>query len=65
MSKLPRYQVWDGSILHNVAELHWCAGGVKWCGPGVGEGWVKLDKSFHWANKQKPKTDLLLEVVEI
>jgi len=68
MSKLPKYKVWDGEILHDVGELHWVQGGVKWYGPGVGSGWIFINLDFNWMGSKVPKipkTDLLLEVVNV
>ncbi|USK66280.1 YopX family protein [Peribacillus frigoritolerans] len=41
-----KFRVWDGVLMHNVAELHFCMGpkldgkGLKFYGPGVGKGWI-------------------------
>ncbi|MEW4154370.1 YopX family protein [Bacillus thuringiensis] len=41
-----KFRVWDGNLMHNVSELHFCMGpkldgnGLKFYGPGVGQGWV-------------------------
>lgn len=61
---LPRFKIWDGEMLHDVSELHWVAGGVKWWGPGVGSGWAFINPDFFWGKEPIPKADLLLEVVE-
>jgi len=63
MALLPEYKVWDGTILHDVSELIWVQGGIKWYGPGVGQGWVHLNPNFKWKDEPKPPTDELLEVV--
>ncbi|MBG9837932.1 MULTISPECIES: YopX family protein [Bacillus cereus group] len=40
------FRVWDGTLMHNVSELHFCMGpkldgnGLKFYGPGVGQGWI-------------------------
>jgi hypothetical protein len=45
-----KFRAWDGKIMHTVAELHYCMGpkldgnGLKFYGPGVGEGWVDGEK---------------------
>ena len=64
MAKYARHKVWDGEMLHDVSELCRVAGGIKWYGPGVGQGWVDIDPIFEWEDEPKPKTDLLLEVVD-
>ena len=64
MAVLPTYKVWDGKLLHNVSELAWVAGGIKWYGPGVGKGWAYINPDFNWKLAEKPILDLLLEVVE-
>jgi len=63
MSNLPKYKVWDNEMLHDVCELHWVQGGIKWYGPGVGEGWVYLNPDFEWESRETPSVDELLEVV--
>lgn len=41
-----KFRVWDGNLMHNVSELHFCMGpkldgnGLKFYGPGVGQGWI-------------------------
>ncbi|MCC2381231.1 MULTISPECIES: YopX family protein [Bacillus] len=41
-----KFRVWDGKLMHNVSELHFCMGpkldgnGLKFYGPGVGQGWI-------------------------
>lgn len=41
-----KFRVWDGVLMHNVSELHFCMGpkldgkGLKFYGPGVGQGWI-------------------------
>lgn len=41
-----KFQVWDGELMHEVAELVWCNGpnldgkGLKFYGPGVGASWI-------------------------
>lgn len=41
-----KFRAWDGEIMHNVSELHFCMGpkldgnGLKFYGPGVGQGWI-------------------------
>jgi hypothetical protein len=64
MSKLGNYRVWDGELLHTVSGIDWVMGGVKWYGPGVGDGWLFINPEFDWKGKEVPDTDLLLEVVE-
>lgn len=49
----PQYRVWDGKIIHSVAELIWCQGGLKWYGPGVGKGICAVNPKFDWG-KEKP-----------
>jgi hypothetical protein len=40
------FRVWDGELMHNVSELIFCMGpkldgkGLKFYGPGVGQGWI-------------------------
>ncbi len=35
-----KFRVWDGELMHTVGELHWMVGGIKFYGPGVGQGWI-------------------------
>ncbi|PLR84635.1 hypothetical protein CVD25_00955 [Bacillus canaveralius] len=41
-----KFRAWDGELMHNVSELHFCMGprldgkGLKFYGPGVGQGWI-------------------------
>jgi hypothetical protein len=59
----PKFRVWDGNLYHNVDELCFVAGGIKWYGPGVGKGWCFLNPEFDWTKKgcgAKPeKIDIL------
>lgn len=59
-----KFKVWDGVILHDLSEIHWCREGVKWYGPGVGDGWLKVDK-LNWPFDEVPRTDLLLKEIEV
>ena len=63
MSILPQYKVFDGNVLHTVAEIIRVEGGIKWMGPGVGQGWVYLNPDFDWKKFDRPDIDELLEVV--
>ena len=36
-----KYRAWDGKLIHTVSELCWMQGGMKFYGPGVGEGWIQ------------------------
>ena len=64
MARIPRYRVWDGELLHTVSGLDWVKGGIQWHGPGVGSGWIKVDKHC-WHSGEAPNEDQLLEVVEV
>jgi len=35
----------DGQVFP-VSDLYWCAGGLQWSGPGVGQGWAWLDPDY-------------------
>lgn len=41
-----KFRAWDGELMHDVSELHFCMGpkldgkGLKFYGPGVGSGWI-------------------------
>lgn len=41
-----KFRVWDGELMHTVSELIFCMGpkldgkGLKFFGPGVGQGWI-------------------------
>jgi uncharacterized phage protein (TIGR01671 family) len=37
--RLIKFRAWDGKLMHQVAELAFLQGGIKFYGPGVGEGW--------------------------
>lgn len=63
MSNLPAYKVWDGNRLFDVAEITRVDGGIRWYGPGYGQGWLFLNPLFNWNQESIPVCDLLLEVV--
>jgi len=59
-----KFKVFDGKMVHDVAELIWTTVGIKWYGPGVGRGWVYLRDDFDWENDSedgvKPPVDKLI-----
>ncbi len=49
---------------HTVGELAWMQGGIKWYGPGVGQGWCHLNDEFWDKRKvlERPKNvDILMQ----
>lgn len=33
-----KFRVWDGELIHDVSELFWSQGGLRWCGPDISMG---------------------------
>jgi hypothetical protein len=40
-----KFRAWDGEMMHDVSELFWSQGGLRWNGPGYGGG--NLDQDEH------------------
>ncbi len=38
-----KFRVWDGKYMEQVCELAWTVGGLRWSGPGVGDGCIPKD----------------------
>ena len=65
MSGECKFRVWDGEVMNTVSGLDWTVAGIKWYGPGVGDGWCYLDSDFDWSQKNcnpKPeRIDILMQ----
>jgi uncharacterized phage protein (TIGR01671 family) len=48
MDKKIEFRAWDGKLMHTVSELIWTEGGLKFYGPGVGEGVIEANPKFDW-----------------
>ena len=46
--KVTKFRAWDGKLMHDVGELVWLAGGLKFYGPGVGQGIVEARANYDW-----------------
>ncbi len=53
------FRVWDGKMIHSVDELHFPMGGIRWQGPGVGEGWCSINEDV-W-DEEPPTPDILMQ----
>jgi uncharacterized phage protein (TIGR01671 family) len=48
MNREIKFRAWDGKLMHTVSELSWMQGGLKFYGPGVGEGVIEANPKFDW-----------------
>jgi len=46
--KTIKFRAWNNEIMHTVAELMWAEGGLKFYGPGTGEGIIKANPKYDW-----------------
>ena len=60
MSNRHAYRVWDGKMMHHVDTLSFPVGGIKWYGPGVGDGWVEVNPEA-WDGPIPERIDTLLQ----
>ena len=62
-----KYRVWHtkDKYMSTVAGLDWTIAGLRWYGPGVGEGWCYLDPDFDWTQKNcNPKPEQIHILME-
>ena len=43
-----KFRAWDGKLMHTVDTISWMEGGVKFYGPGVGEGVIEANPKYTW-----------------
>ena len=43
-----KFRAWDGQLMHTVDTIEFPVGGVRWFGPGVGQGIVEANPLFDW-----------------
>ncbi len=43
-----KYRAWQNKMMHTVSELSWMQGGLKFYGPGAGEGIIEANSKFDW-----------------